>query len=53
MSSHTQTLQSDYPWTATPLIASAPMRLISTAALALEVSRAGGLGFLGVGTDSG
>jgi len=28
------------------------MRLISTAALALEVSRAGGIGFLGIGTDS-
>jgi len=52
MASHSQTLHSHYPWTSTPLIASAPMRLISTAPLALEVSRAGGIGFLGIGTDS-
>lgn len=49
--SHTQALKSQYPWTSTPLIASAPMRLISTAPLAVAVSEAGGLGFLGVGTD--
>src|SRR4051812_30213817 len=50
--SHTQTLQKDYPWTTpSPLITSAPMRLISTTPLALSVSQAGGLGFLGIGTD--
>jgi nitronate monooxygenase len=48
---HPQTLKGEYPWTSTPLIASAPMRLISTAPLAVAVSRAGGLGFLGGGTD--
>ncbi len=40
-----------YPWTASPLIASAPMRLIALAPLAVAVSRAGGLGFIGAGTD--
>ncbi|KAI9832391.1 MAG: hypothetical protein M1819_004379 [Sarea resinae] len=45
-------LQSAYPWTQSPLIVSAPMRLISTAALAVAVSRAGGLGFLAGGTDT-
>ncbi|KAH8596945.1 hypothetical protein B0O99DRAFT_619036 [Bisporella sp. PMI_857] len=45
-------LQIHYPWTTSPLIASAPMRLISTAPLALAVSQAGGFGFLGAGTDS-
>ncbi|KAK8216853.1 hypothetical protein M8818_001816 [Zalaria obscura] len=41
----------DYPWTQAPLIAGAPMRLIAMAPLAVEVSRAGGLGFIGIGTD--
>jgi nitronate monooxygenase len=50
-SSHLQTLNLHYPWTSTPLVASAPMRLISTSPLAVAVSRAGGLGFLGAGTD--
>lgn len=44
-------LHSHYPWTKSPLIASAPMRLISTPPLAISVSRAGGLGFLGAGQD--
>ncbi|KAA8575192.1 hypothetical protein MFRU_002g02440 [Monilinia fructicola] len=48
---HKQTLRKDYPWTTYPLISSAPMRLISKPALALAVSRAGGLGFLAAGTD--
>lgn len=39
------------PWTSYPLVVSAPMRLISTASLAVTVSRAGGLGFIGAGTD--
>ncbi|KAL3428281.1 2-nitropropane dioxygenase [Phlyctema vagabunda] len=47
-----QLLQRHYPWTTTPLISSAPMRLISTTPLALAVSQASGLGFLGIGTDS-
>ena len=44
-------LSKSYPWTANPLIASAPMRLIALAPLAVAVSRAGGLGFIGAGTD--
>ncbi|TVY65617.1 Nitronate monooxygenase, partial [Lachnellula suecica] len=51
MSSHAQTLQSHYPWTASPLITSAPMRLIAHEDLTLSVSHSQGLGFLGVGTD--
>jgi nitronate monooxygenase len=43
------TLAKDYPWTTTPLLVSAPMRLISGAPLAHAVSLAGGLGFLGAG----
>lgn len=43
----------DYPWVLSPLISSAPMRLISTAPLALAVSLAGGVGFLGAGTETG
>ncbi len=41
-----------YPWTQIPLICSAPMRLISGSSLALAVSRAGGLGFIGAGAGS-
>jgi nitronate monooxygenase len=44
-------LQSHYPFTKKPFIVSAPMRLISTPKLALTVSRAGGLGFIGAGSD--
>ncbi|KAH8696426.1 hypothetical protein BGW36DRAFT_417589 [Talaromyces proteolyticus] len=36
-----------YPWVSAPFIVSAPMRVMSGPALALAVSRAGGLGFLG------
>ncbi|KAG9237629.1 hypothetical protein BJ875DRAFT_453358 [Amylocarpus encephaloides] len=51
--SHFASLTQDYPWISpsTPLITSAPMRLISTVPLTLAVSRAGGIGFLGGGTD--
>ncbi|PBP25129.1 2-nitropropane dioxygenase [Diplocarpon rosae] len=49
--SYYKTLRSHYSWVKTPLIVSAPMRLIATSPLALAVSRAGGLGFLGAGTD--
>ncbi|EKD14100.1 uncharacterized protein L3040_007899 [Drepanopeziza brunnea f. sp. 'multigermtubi'] len=48
---HYEDLRSQYQWTHKPLIASAPMRMIATCPLALAVSRAGGLGFLGAGTD--
>jgi nitronate monooxygenase len=44
---HTQ-----YAWAQSPLIISAPMRLISLAAFAASVTSAGGLGFLGAGNDS-
>ena len=44
-------ISKNYPWTTSPLIASAPMRLIALAPLAVAVSRAGGLGFIGAGTD--
>ena len=43
------TLNTDYPWTQAPLICGAPMRFISLAPLAVSVSRAGGLGFIGGG----
>lgn len=45
-------LQKTYPWTHAPLIANGPMRLIALAALAVEVSAAGGLGFIGAGSDA-
>lgn len=45
-------MRNDYPWTISPLIISAPMRLIALAPLAVAVSRAGGLGFLAAGTGS-
>lgn len=51
MASHLETLKSQYPWTSTPLIASAPMRAISGSGLANTVSSASGLGFIGAGTD--
>ena len=44
-------LQRDYPWTKSPLVAGAPMRLISLANFATEISKAGGLGFVGAGND--
>jgi nitronate monooxygenase len=45
-------LQSEYPWTTSPLIAVAPMRLIALSKLACEVSNASGLGFIGAGSDA-
>lgn len=45
-------LQQDYPWTKSPLVSCGPMRLIALADLAVEVSRAGGLGFIGAGSDA-
>lgn len=44
-------MQADYPWTKWPLVTCAPMRLISLPPLAVETSAAGGLGFIGVGSD--
>lgn len=42
-------LKKDYPWTSSPLIVSAPMRLLAGPALTHAVSNAGGIGFLGAG----
>ncbi|KAF2708565.1 inosine monophosphate dehydrogenase [Pleomassaria siparia CBS 279.74] len=47
-----QNLKKAYPWIQTPLVVGAPMRLISLADLAVSISRAGGLGFIGGGTES-
>ncbi|KAF2759341.1 inosine monophosphate dehydrogenase [Pseudovirgaria hyperparasitica] len=44
-------LKVDYPWIRTPVVASAPMRLIADIDLTLAVCRAGGIGFLAGGTD--
>lgn len=41
-----------YPWVSRPFIASAPMRVLSGPALAVAVSRAGGLGFIGPAADN-
>lgn len=41
------TLASQYPWTRSPLICNAPMGDFATHTVAAEVSRAGGLGFIG------
>ncbi|KAK4465113.1 putative 2-nitropropane dioxygenase precursor [Cladorrhinum samala] len=48
-SSGTLGLSSDYPWTSAPLIVSAPMRVMSGPSLAVSVSSAGGIGFIGPG----
>ncbi|KAL4889278.1 2-nitropropane dioxygenase [Aspergillus ambiguus] len=44
-------LQALYPWTKSPLLASAPMLNIALPTLAVSVSAAGGLGFLAGGYD--
>ncbi|WPH03798.1 nitronate monooxygenase [Acrodontium crateriforme] len=41
-----------YPWTKAPVICNGPMRLIALAPLATAVSAAGGIGFLGAGSDA-
>jgi nitronate monooxygenase len=46
-------LQSALPWTSVPLIVGAPMRVLSGPSLAFEVSKAGGLGFVGPGARPG
>ena len=48
---HPTLLSKAYPWTRSPFIANAPMRLIALAPLAYAVSKAGGMGFLAAGTD--
>lgn len=45
----TAKLLSRYPWASKPFVISAPMRVMSGPALAVAVSRAGGLGFIGPG----
>ncbi|GAM42107.1 2-nitropropane dioxygenase family protein [Talaromyces pinophilus] len=42
----------DYPWTASPLIVSAPMAKVAMPKLAVAVSKAGGLGFIAAGYHS-
>lgn len=44
-------MASDYPWTRKPLIVGAPMRLLALAPLAVEISAAGGIGFIGAGDN--
>ena len=46
------TLLSRYPWASRPFIVGAPMRVMSGPALAVAVSRAGGLGFNGPGVKT-
>ncbi|KAI1412134.1 inosine monophosphate dehydrogenase [Hypoxylon sp. FL1857] len=45
-------LLSRYPWASFPFIVGAPMRVMSGPALAVAVSRAGGLGFIGPGVKT-
>ncbi|KAJ6079606.1 hypothetical protein N7467_009359 [Penicillium canescens] len=45
-------LLSRYPWVSSPFLVSAPMRVMSGPALAVAVSRAGGLGFIGPGAKT-
>ncbi|KAN0106063.1 inosine monophosphate dehydrogenase [Hyaloscypha variabilis] len=44
-------LISHYPWTTSPLIIGAPMKVIAGPKLAVAVSSAGGLGFIGPGAS--
>ncbi|CAO2648974.1 Nn.00g099230.m01.CDS01 [Neocucurbitaria sp. VM-36] len=46
-----QRLKKEFPWIQTPLVVGAPMRLIALADMAVEISKAGGIGFIGAGTD--
>ncbi|KAJ5960264.1 Aldolase-type TIM barrel [Penicillium vulpinum] len=45
-------LLSRYPWVSTPFVVSAPMKVLSSPALAVAVSCAGGLGFIGPGAKT-
>ncbi|KJR85076.1 nitronate monooxygenase [Sporothrix schenckii 1099-18] len=47
---HRKRLAELFPWTTSPLLIGAPMRVFSGPAMAVAVSRAGGLGFIGPGT---
>ncbi|KAK3335113.1 hypothetical protein B0T19DRAFT_340 [Cercophora scortea] len=47
--SHKHRLAATYPWTSSPLIISAPMRVMSGPDLAVSVSLSGGIGFIGPG----
>lgn len=49
---HTDAFREAFPWTDAPLISSAPMRGAAYAKLAVAVSQAGGLGFIGAGYDT-
>ncbi|RHZ73694.1 hypothetical protein CDV55_107192 [Aspergillus turcosus] len=49
MSHLVTTISRSYPWMKTPFIVSAPMRVMAGPTLAIAVSRAGGLGFIGPG----
>lgn len=46
-----RSLRTSYPWIRTPLIVGAPMLRISGPSLAVAVSRAGGIGFVGPGKE--
>lgn len=46
---HLTSLKHLYPWIKTPLIVGAPMKAISGPALAVAISQAGGIGFIGPG----
>ncbi|TVY82113.1 Nitronate monooxygenase [Lachnellula suecica] len=46
-----QALKKVYPWISTPLIISAPMRVFAGPALAVAVTKAGGIGFIGPGAS--
>ncbi|RAL12583.1 nitronate monooxygenase [Aspergillus homomorphus CBS 101889] len=45
-------LSRSYPWVTAPFLVSAPMRVMAGPALAVSVSQAGGLGFLGPGVKT-
>jgi nitronate monooxygenase len=45
-------MSAEYPWTKSPLIASAPMAKVAMPKLAVAVSKAGGLGFIAAGYSS-
>lgn len=48
---HARHLQSVFSWTKAPLIVGAPMRILSGPKLAVKISEAGGLGFIGPGAE--
>ncbi|EPE02680.1 2-nitropropane dioxygenase precursor [Ophiostoma piceae UAMH 11346] len=46
---HRRRLADLFPWTKSPLVVGAPMRVFSGPAMAVAIARAGGLGFIGPG----